>query len=310
MKSAPYIFFAAVLFACGLSAGGANANGVRAKDDPTFIIGRVTADARKSQKKISPMGDYLAKHLRDFGVSRAAVRLARSNREMIELLRRGEVDLISETPFSAFFLAAHGGGEIILREWKKGKASYYTVFIARKDSPIATLADLRGKKIVFEDPGSTSAFLVPFAILRERGFEMVELASPDDWPPAGKGGYVFGREELNISFWVSRGIAHAGAFSNHDWLSRTHENVKKDLKVIYRTKSITRSVVLVRRGLEARRKQRIKEVLLRMDKSPEGKKVLKKYYKVGKYDEFEGEAAEHLAAAREIYANIPPNLMR
>ena len=105
---------------------------------------------------------------------------------MIELLRRGEVDLISETPFSAFFLAAHGGGEIILREWKKGKASYYTVFIARKDSGIDSLADLRGKMIVFEDPGSTSAFLVPFIILREQGFEMVELASPRETPPAGR----------------------------------------------------------------------------------------------------------------------------
>ena len=310
VKSTLYIFFAAVLFACGLSAGGANANGVRAKDDPTFIIGKVTADARKSQKRLTAMGNYLAKHLRDFGVSRAAVRLARSNREMIEILRRGEVDLISETPFSAFFLAAHGGGEIILREWKKGQASYYTVFIVRKDSGIATLADLRGKKIVFEDPGSTSAFLVPFTILREQDFEMVELASPRETPPAGKGGYVFGREELNISFWVSRGIAHAGAFSNQDWLVRTHDSVKKDLKVIHRTKPITRSVVLVRRGLDQRRKQRIKEVLLRMHESPEGKKVLKIYYKVKKYDEIEGEAAEHLAEARKIYAHIPPNLMR
>ncbi len=310
MKATPYILFAAVLFVCGLSAGGANAKGVRAKDDPSFIIGRVTWDARKTQKRLTPMGNYLAKHLRDFGVSRAAVKLARSNREMIELLRRGEVDLISETPFSAFFLAAHGGGEIILREWKKGKASYYTVFIVRKDSGIATLADLRGKKIVFQDPGSTSAFLVPFAILREQGLEMVALASPGDSPPAGKGGYVFGREELNISLWVSRGIAHAGAFSNYDWLVGTHESVKKDLKVIHRTKPIIRSVVLVRRGLDARRKQRIKEVLLRMHESPEGKKVLKKYYKVRKYDEIEGEAAEQLAKAREIYANIPQNLMR
>ncbi len=47
-----------------------------------------------------------------------------------------------------------------------------------------------------------------------------------------------------------------------------------------------------------------------MHESPEGKKVLKKYYKVKKYDELEGEAAEHLAAARRIYANIPPDLMR
>ena len=229
---------------------------------------------------------------------------------MVELLRRGEVDLISETPFSAFFLAARGGGEIILREWKKGKASYHTVFITRKDNGINSLADLRGKKIVFEDPGSTSAFLVPFSVLRGRGFEMVELASPGESLPAGKGGYVFGREELNISHWVTKGIAHAGAFSNQDWLSRTHESVKQDLKVIHRTKPIIRSVVLLRKGLDARRKQRIKEVLLRMHESAEGKKVLKKYYKVRKYDEIEGEAAEHLAEARKIYANIPPNLMR
>ena len=48
----------------------------------------------------------------------------------------------------------------------------------------------------------------------------------------------------------------------------------------------------------------------RMHESPEGKKVLKKYYTVRKYDEIEGEAGEHLAEAHKIYANIPPNLMR
>ena len=71
------------------------------------------------------------------------------------------VDFYSETILSALYLEAQGGGEIILREWKKGVASYRSVIVARADSGITELADLRGGKVAFEDPTSTSGFFFP-----------------------------------------------------------------------------------------------------------------------------------------------------
>jgi phosphonate transport system substrate-binding protein len=301
----------AALFICAISwatpIGAAEADGAAKQ---TFVLGKVTANARKSYKRLRAMADYLGPRLNDLGIRHTRIKLARTNREMVEFLRRGEVDCFSESPLSALYLAENGDAEILLREWKKGAPSYHTVFIARKGSGIESLSDLRGKKIVFEDPGSTSAYLVPFSILRGLGFSMVEMASVRDPLPAGKGGYVFGREEMNIPLWVQRGLADAGAFSDQDWRERTPAALKKALKIIHRTAPILRSVLSVRRTLRPDIKRRLKQLLLGMHKDAEGRRVLKKYYKVAKYDEIEGEAADQLANARKIYSLMPMELAR
>ncbi|MCY6382036.1 phosphonate ABC transporter substrate-binding protein [Hoeflea prorocentri] len=42
-----------------------------------------------------------------------------------------------------------------------GSTGYYAVMVARKDSGIKSLADMKGKKLGFADPDSTSGYLVP-----------------------------------------------------------------------------------------------------------------------------------------------------
>jgi phosphonate transport system substrate-binding protein len=48
-----------------------------------------------------------------------------------------------------------------------GSTGYYAVMIARKDKGYKTLADLKGKKLGFADPDSTSGYLVPLVTLPE-----------------------------------------------------------------------------------------------------------------------------------------------
>ncbi len=308
VKTALFVFLAAVLFS------GALFSGTEARDPAdggqVFVIGRVSGDPQKHYPRLRAMADYLGKRLKDLGISKTAVRLVSNNRDMLRLLREGKVDFISETPFSALLFAGKGGTEIILREWKKGVASYHTVFIARKDSGIDSIANLKGKIIAFEDRGSTSSFLVPMSILRATGLEAVEMASLRDTPPAGKVGYVFAGSEVNISFWVHKGFVHAGAYSNHDWEKdkRTPELLKKDLKIVFRSAPMVRSLVSLRRALRPAIKKRVKDVLLDMHRDPEGRKVLKRYFKVKRYDEIRGEAASQLAEARDIYTRLPTEL--
>ena len=48
-----------------------------------------------------------------------------------------------------------------------GSTGYYTIMVAKADSGIKTLADLKGKKLGFADPDSTSGYLVPLVTLPE-----------------------------------------------------------------------------------------------------------------------------------------------
>ena len=48
-----------------------------------------------------------------------------------------------------------------------GSTGYYSIMVARADSGIKTLADMKGKKLGFADPDSTSGYLVPLVTLPE-----------------------------------------------------------------------------------------------------------------------------------------------
>ena len=46
-----------------------------------------------------------------------------------------------------------------------GSTGYYSIMVARKDSGITKLEDLKGKKLGFADPDSTSGYLIPVTSL-------------------------------------------------------------------------------------------------------------------------------------------------
>ena len=121
--------------------------------------------------------------------------------------------------------------------------------------------------------------------------------------PPGKVGYAFAREEINITTWVERMMVHAGAYSNRDWqeLGRSPMSMRKNLKLLYKSQPMVRSLFLVRRGIRLKLKQTVQKILLSIDQDPASKRVLKKYYKVMKYDFIKGEAKKSLGEARKLY---------
>ena len=269
--------------------------------DKTFVIGRITENPKKHHAALEEMATYILTYLKDFGYEAIDVVIAQNVEDMLDHMRAGEVDIISETAFGAVRLVDEANAEALLREWKKGVASYRSVFFAANDTGISTLADLKGKRILFEDAGSTSGFFIPLSILRQAGLETVELESLDQTPPPDKVGYYFTMDEMTELMLVARGQASAGAFSNLNWAD--FENtavVRKSLNVFHESAPVMRSVFLVRASLPAPVKERIAQTLLNMDKDQQGREVLKTYNKVKQYDRLSGEEmANSLAIVRE-----------
>lgn len=140
------------------------------------------------------------------------------------------------------------------------------------------------------------------SIIRKEGLDLVELPSPRAKAPEGKVGYAFAGGELNISTWVYKGLADAGAYSNLDWEdpSDTPASFKKDCGIFYRTKPFPRAVESLRRDLEPRIKKRLKEVLLNAHNDPDAKGALKAYSETTKFDEITGETKKGMEEARRI----------
>jgi len=283
-----------------------------AQEKSDLVVGRASSNPTDSIPKLKPFSRYLAKKLDGLGIKEGKVVIVRDSREMAEALRSGRIDVFSETPFSAIDLIDRGLAEPLLREWKKGVSSYHSVFISRKDRPISSLGELKGKIVAFEDPESTSAFFLPLAALRAEGLEVAELSSIHSRPPADKVGYLFARGEVNIAAWVVKGAAAAGAFSNLDWedLERTPNAVRKHLRVFHETASVVRSLVLVRPGLPRTYKDALREILIRMPDDEEAARVLKKYNEVKKFDAIDEEIQRSLENTRRAMAYIREELNR
>lgn len=274
--------------------------------DQTLIIGKVSGNPKKQYPRLEALATYLAGQLKGQGILKGAAVVASSNDEMIALLQAGEVDLVTETPLSAFVLEKKAGAKVFLREWKKGVPSYHTVLFAQQGSTIRGVDDLKGQRIVFQDPGSTSGFLLPLALLRNAGLDLVELSPEKATPPADKVGYVFAKGERSSLAWVVNGFVEAGAFSNLDWddFSESNKLEIEKVRIFTEGKPFVRSILMARPGMKPDLEAALKDALLKTHETEAGAAILKIYFKVARFDEFIGKAKEDLKSARQTYAQI------
>jgi phosphonate transport system substrate-binding protein len=273
----------------------------------TLVIGKVSNNPRKHYQYLKPIAEYAVKHMSDLGIDKAEVLMAKDNAQMIEYLKEGRVDWVTETAFSALLFEHYDAAQILLRKWKKDAPEYYTVFFTRKDSGINSIFELRGKTIALEDPGSTTAFFEPIICLLRIGMKPERLNSIKDRPSPDSVGYVLSYQEINSSMWVHKGMVDAGAFNNQDWNKSDHlyKNLKKDLKIIYKSDPLPRAFELVRADLDPSIKQRLKRILLNAHKDGKAKRALREYQKTLKFDELDDEAISILELMRNsLYTHI------
>ena len=91
------------------------------------------------------------------------------NAAAVEALRGKSADIsfMGALPY----VLAHDqiGAEVLLSEVYRGKANYVARIFVRRDSGIASVADLAGKTIAFADPISESGYLYPLEIVADAG---------------------------------------------------------------------------------------------------------------------------------------------
>ena len=148
-----------------------------------------------------------------------------------------------------------------------GSTGYYAVMVARKDSGIASLDDMEGKKLGFADPDSTSGFLVPSVSLPG------DIGKPID-EYFGETGFGGGHENLVLE--VVKGNFDAGT----TWSSGvgkfedgyTAGNLRKmvdkgildmgDLVQIWQSPQIPNGPIVVRSTMDPDMKQKFKDFML------------------------------------------------
>jgi len=275
-------------------------------DDGVLVLGRISDDPKAHYEQLKPLLDYVVPRMADVGIREGRVLMARDAQQMQSYLRRGRVDWVTETAGTAMLLQQRAGAEPLLMTERDGVDRYRTVYFVRRDSPVRSLDDLRGRSIAFQNRSSTSAYYVPATELLEHGLALEVLLSPADRPAPGSVGYVFGRSELNVSSWVHKNLVDAGAMSNLDWDNphRVPEAFRADLRIIRETPEVPRALEMVRGGLDDRVKRRLREVLLGAAADPDAREALLRFFKTTRFAPVDAATARALEHLREGVARV------
>ncbi|KGM57573.1 metal-binding protein [Lysobacter arseniciresistens ZS79] len=256
-----------------------------AADDGVLVLGRISDDPGTHYGQLEPLLDYVVPRMADVGIREGRILMARDSQQMASYLRRGRVDWVTETAGTGMLLRERAGAEPLLVTERDGTSHYHSIFFARRDSGIESLDDLRGHRIAFQRPSSTSAYFAPAGELLARGIELEILLSPLDRIGTDALGYVFARSELNIATWVHKELVDAGVMSNLDWTNprRMPPAFKADLVVIGRTEDYPRAVELVRGDMDPRVRERLRQVLVEAAGDPDAREAMLRFFQTTRF---------------------------
>ena len=171
----------------------------------------------------------------------------------IEALRAGHVDVALLGPFSYVLATTVAPVEAfaVTVTARTMQPSYQSIIITAKDSPINSLADLKGRTFAFVDPGSTSGFMVPSAAFIKAG-----ITPEKDFKQVM---YSGGHDATIVS--VGSGKVDAGAVADRIYERGCAKGLAdcNKLKVIWTSPPIPNDPLLYRRNLSDDMKKRIRE---------------------------------------------------
>lgn len=266
--------------------------------DP-LVIGAISGKPTEEIAKFHPLAEHLARRLGDFGVDRGKVVVVRSVPELGELMKRGGADLMFDSPYPTLAVSQISGSKVLLRRWKGGKHSYRSLVLVRADSPVTSAKDLRGKVIAFEDGHSTSGYVLPAAALKRLGLTLRELPDARAQIKADEVGYVFSEHYSNSLAWLLRGRADAAGVGEHDY-ERFLQRETAQMRVVLETPKVPRNLVSVRGDLSPALVARVRELLVELERTPEGKALLESLDATTRFDALPAEAEPALESIRRL----------
>lgn len=224
-------------------------------------------------------GEEIARRLQKITGLHFKTSIATSYAAVIEAMGAGKVD-IGWLATLAYVLAKQKYDvDLLLIVVRFGSPFYRGQIVTRADSGIHQLSDLKGKKFAFVDPASTSGHLYAKTLLLSKGLNPDRLFAQS----------LFAGSHNAVILSVLRGAVDAGATYDdaRAAVAKTYPEVFTKIRVIAYTQDIPNDTVSARKGLDPAIRQKITTGLMRLAKTPEGAKVLKRVYGISGLMDFD-----------------------
>jgi phosphonate transport system substrate-binding protein len=253
------------LFACGDPG----------KSPKVLRVGFVPAeDAQQVMRNAQPIVDILQKQL---GMEIRAF-VAADYTGVVEALRVNKLDIAFLTPASYVLAKNEANVNVILKSERKGIASYYAAIIARADSGIKTLDDLRGKTFAFGDALSTTGNIFPRKMFKEHGIDPVR-----DFKQILYSGGHDATVLAVLNGKVDAGATYANSPDGDDtaWMRylKNPEDVKK-IRALAFSEPIPADNLVINGNLDERIARKVEESFLQLSRDPKGKQMMRDLYQI------------------------------
>ena len=186
--------------------------------------------------------------------------------EINDLVRSGDVTfaLVCTNPYLQG--REDFGMELLVAPQVKGQTNYYSYLIARRDSDINSLDDLRERVFAFSDPLSNSGRLAP----------VYQLALKEERPETFFDRYIFTYAHDNSIKAVAEGLVDGAAVDSlvYDYWAATGSEYAAETKIVDRWGPFGINPVVVHPDLDEGLKERLRQTLLAMNEDPRGERIL------------------------------------
>ncbi|MDR7062047.1 MULTISPECIES: phosphate/phosphite/phosphonate ABC transporter substrate-binding protein [unclassified Sphingopyxis] len=191
--------------------------------------------------------------------------------------------------------------ELLAVAVKSGRSVHYSGLFVRADSPVRSIADLRGRRVAFGDINSTSAFIFPVAMFLDAGIDPVRDLSAVR---------MTGTHANSLAALINGEVdAAALSFDSYDKAVRANVPGARDLRVVARSEPIPYPPLIANTRLDPALRARLRGAFERIDRTPGVTPEMIRGYGGARVDGYVGHLpADHFDPAARKMAQVTPAL--
>ena len=244
------------------------------KEEKPLVMGLVPiANSEKLIEDTAPLhkmlGDEIGRPVEGF--------IATNYIGIVEALGTGTIDFALIPPFAYILANKKNGTEALLTSINKhDEPGYYSVLLVRTDSGIEKVEDLKGKKVAFVDPSSTSGYIFPAVILMDHGINIEQDVT-----------YQFaGGHDKALQLLINGDVDAIGTYESAiTKFTKEFPEVTEKVKVLQKSDLIPGITLVVSSKVDDATKQKIKDAFLKVTATKEGQELTLQLFGIKGFEE-------------------------
>ena len=259
------------------------------KEEKVIKMGFVPLkNSEKLVEDLKPISDYLSERL---GVKVEAF-TASNYIGVVEGLGSGSVDFGIIPPFSSLLAQKQSSAKPILTsKGKTGKPGYTAELYVRKDSGIKSLQDVKGKKVAFVDPSSSSGYIYPGAMLVEAGLNLDKDIS-----------YQFsGGHDKSLQLLLTKDVDVIATFDGvEDRYAKDFPQAKTDIQKLATSDMIPGVMVTTSSKMDKELQEKLEKALRDVENDPKMKELFTKMFSITGFTDVDQDAYKKVEATAKV----------